>query len=188
MTVTVPAGARRSSATAPLTGGLGGYAQAGAAAVGYDLAAMAKTIRDLEAQLAASAAAAASTSGGSQQDGAGGALGPPRPSHFNMANPLTTMLAGDPGPGSGTTAAGGASSRRNSLSVQQAAVAAAAPPAAGSSGGAASRRNSGAGALPRSDTAVLTQIAIAMQNDPALAGQLRAIVNTDGGGSGNVGV
>jgi len=31
------------------------------------------------------------------------------------------------------------------------------------------------------DTAVLTQIAIAMQNDPALAGQLRAIV---GGGDG----
>lgn len=61
-----------------------------------------------------------------------------------------------------------AGSRRNSLTTGP--------------GAASARRPSGTTAnLPRSDTAVLTQIAIAMQNDPALAGQLRSIVSPDAG-------
>jgi hypothetical protein len=197
MSVTVPAGARRSSATLAGGGG-GGFSHiannATATTAGFDLAAMAKTIRDLEAQLAAGAAAAASTSGGgAQQDGGAHYGGPLRSPRFNtQANPLTTttmLLAGDPGPGPANigSGGGGGGSRRNSLGVQQQSLAATAPAA---TGGAGSRRNSGAGggaapaALPRADTAVLTQIAIAMQNDPALAGQLRAIVSAEGGGGG----
>lgn len=128
----------------------------------------------MQLMLANAAAASASSEGGTPP---GAATGPP-PNSYNPLNPAGSRrnsLNSNGLPGGGNAIPSG---RRTSGSGAGTGAAGAMVQDTGSGGG-------GAAAPSANDTAVLTQIAIAMQNDPSLATQLRAIVGSgEGGGQG----